>query len=135
MTLPLSDLETRRRILFADGAVTIRNLAGESVLITLEPGVSKSQLKKISNFLSDHFHAHRMNAIIVEIPKRNFLTAYQYFTLAKLQVTAFKGLAFLVNDFLTQLIMEILTIRNRFKCNVRTFKTFSKALAWSRTLK
>lgn len=134
MISSLSDLETRRQILFADGAITIRNLAGESVLVTVDTDVSAVEVTRAKLFLRRRFRACKMKAIIVDMSRLQFVKPAPAVAFAKIYVDQFTGLAFLVNNVLTKMTFSILTFKSPFKARVKTFKTFQNALRWSRTL-
>lgn len=136
MISPLNDLETRRKILFMDGPITIRNLAADSILITLGPAsASRAQMEKIKTFLAFHFRSRKMSTIIIDVSQANCLMLLDILAFAKLPVTEFKGLAFLISNRLMEIVIRLLTLRRKSSYHVKIFKTFNLALTWSRTLK
>jgi hypothetical protein len=136
MSSPLSDLETRRKILFMDGSVTIRNLASDSVLVTFGTAIiTRSQIQNIKSFLGCYFQTREMNTMIVDLSNANYTNLQHMLALAKLPVHECKGLAFLISNHVLKITMHLLTLRMQSSKHIKIFKTFNLAASWSRTLK
>lgn len=135
MISQLNDLETRRKILFANEAVIIRSLADECVLVTIGPCCSKSDLKQIQHFLNLQFLARPIKAVVLDISRTNISSIVNCLTIGSANVSEAKGLAILANSRLLGTIFKLLSFRNEFSHRIKTFKNLQLAVSWSRTLK
>jgi hypothetical protein len=132
MISPLTDLETRRKILFVDDYLTIRSLGTDSVLITLSAKKPiRHAIEKALAFLRIITQSTPITSMIVDISQASSLTVIEALAFNKIKNQGFQRFAVLSKKFRIRLLFPFLvphTKSSRFKL----FKDFTSALAWVR---
>jgi hypothetical protein len=132
MISPLTDLETRRKILFADDDFTIRSLGIDSILVTMNSKrISQNGIEKIRAFLYGRTQSVTINSLIVDISQASSLALVETLAFSKMKEQGFQRFAVLSRKFRLRLLIPFLlpyTGPTRFKL----FKDLTSAIAWTR---
>jgi hypothetical protein len=121
MLSPL-DLETRRKILFADDDFTVRSLGADAVLVTMiSKKVSQHGIENVGAFLCCKRQSSENNSLIVDITQASRLTLNDTLALRSIRNQGFQRFAMLTRKFRLRLLVLFLFSNTR-STHFRLFK-------------
>lgn len=132
MISPLADLETRRKILFADDNFTVRSLGSDSVLVTMNSKkVSRHGIENIRAFLHARTQSTSVNSLIMDVSQARGLALAETLAVGKINKQGLR-IAMLSRRLGLRILLPFILPKCR-STHFKLFNDLTSAIAWTRT--
>lgn len=133
MISSLLDLETRRKILFADDHLTIRSLGADGALLTIaSTNIPRHSIENVQRILAGQRELNSISKLIIDISKAENISILEIVTSSRLKCAGLQRFAVSSKKITHRLLL--LPLKLIFQSvEFRLFKNLTNAIAWTKS--